>query len=254
MREFISKQRGDIAVVVKNLKTQEEIKINENVVFPAASTIKPAIMSALLDKVNRGVLRLGDTVELREDMKTPGDGVLKELSCGRSFSLEELMTWMIIVSDNTAANILIDLLGMDEINAFIGVLGLKCTKLQRRMMDFTAASEGRENLITAGDLAHMLELIYTGQNVNRYYSDIMLRVLKRQQVKGRLDLYLPEGLIIAHKAGDLELVEHDGGIVFTENGAYVICVLTKGTEANEAGREIIGTISRMVYEEYFRDC
>ncbi len=78
----------------------------------------------------------------------------------------------------------------------------------------------------------------------------MLDILKRQQVRGRLDLALPEELVIAHKTGDLDNLEHDGGIVFLENKPYLICVLTENVRSNREGREIIGEISRMVYEEF----
>lgn len=250
IREFIKTQKGNIAVVVKNLKTNEEIKINENLAFPSASTIKLGIMSEFLSKVNEGVLNLDDTIELTENLKTGGDGILKELNYGHKFTLEEIMTLMIIVSDNMATNILIDLLGMNNINEAIKNLGLKDTKLQRKMMDSQAAKEGRENFITANDLSLIIELIYKGENINKEYSEIMLGVLKRQQVRGRLDLYLPEEVVIAHKTGDLNNLEHDAGIVYLPNSEYIICILTNETETNKDGREIIGMISKMVYEEF----
>lgn len=248
--DFIKTQKGNVAVVVKNLTTNEEIKINEKLVFPSASTIKLAIMSELLSKVNEGRLNLDDTIELTKDMKTGGDGILKELNYGHKFTLEEIMTLMIIVSDNMATNILINLLGMNSINETIQKIGLKSTKLQRKMMDSQASKEGRENLISADDLVHILELIYKGRNINEKYSELMISILKRQQVRGRLDLYLPEEVVIAHKTGDLDNLEHDAGIVYLPNKEYIICVLTNQTETNKEGREIIGKISKMVYEEY----
>lgn len=250
IRDFIETQNGNVAVVVRNLKTNEEIKINENMVFPSASTIKLTIMSELFNKINEGSLKLNDTIELTEDMKTGGDGILKELNYGHKFTLQEILTLMIIVSDNMATNILINLLGMNNINETIQNLGLENTKLQRHMMDSQAAKEGRENFITANDLARILELIYKGKDVNEKYSDIMLAILKRQQVRGRLDLYLPEEVVIAHKTGDLDNLEHDGGIIYLPNMEYIICVLTNETKSNKDGREIIGKISKMVYHEY----
>lgn len=252
IKEFIRTQKGNVAVAVKNLRTKEEIKINGDMIFPSASTIKLAIMSELLNRANEGAVKLEDTVLLTEAMKTGGDGIFKELNCGHRFTLEEIMTMMIIVSDNMATNILIDLLGMDNINGMIERLGLKNTRLQRKMMDSQAAREGRENLITANDLAYLLELIYLGKNINKKYSDMMLNILKRQQVRGRLDLYLPEEVVIAHKTGDLDRLEHDAGIVYLDSCDYIICVLTNETETNKDGREIIGKISRLVYDEYLK--
>lgn len=249
IRNYILKQSGNVAVVVKDLKNNNEIKINENLVFPSASTIKISIMSELFNKVHDGFLKLDDTIEITEAMKTGGDGILKELKCGHKFTLDEICTLMIIVSDNMATNILINLLGMDNINNAISRLNLRSTKLQRKMMDSQAAKEGRENLITAHDFARILELIYNGKNINEKYSSMMLNILKRQQVRGRLDLYLPEEVVIAHKTGDLDNLEHDGGIVYLPDKEYIICVLTNKTGSNKEGREIIGNISKMVYDE-----
>lgn len=248
IRNYIDTQKGNIAVVVKDLKTGEEIKINENRVFPSASTIKILIMSELFNKINEGALDFYDTVEIKESMRTGGDGILKELEPGHKFTLKELATLMIIVSDNMATNILISLLSMNKINSTIQKLELSNTKLQRMMMDSQAAKEGRENFITASDLAKVLELIYNGENINKKYSDIMLDILKRQQVRGRLDLYLPEDTVIAHKTGDLDNLEHDVGIVYLTEKEYIICVLTNETKTNKDGREIIGMISKMVYD------
>jgi beta-lactamase class A len=249
IRDYIKTQKGNIAVFVKDLSTNEEIKINENLVFPSASTIKISIMSELFSKINDGVFDFNDTVEINENMRTGGDGILKDLEPGHKFTLKELTTLMIILSDNMATNILIDLLGMDNINSTIQKLGLPNTRLQRKMMDSQAAREGRENYITASDLANILELIYSGENVNKKYSGIMLDILKRQQVRGRLDLYLPEDTVIAHKTGDLDNLEHDGGIVYLPEKEYIVCVLTNDTETNKDGREIIGKISKMVYDK-----
>ncbi len=249
LKKLISGQKGNVAVVVKDLSNNKTIKINENLVFPSASTIKLSIMSELFNKVNEGVYKLNDVIEITEEMKTGGDGILKELNCGHKFTLEEICTLMIIVSDNMATNILIKMLGINNINAAIKKLGLQHTKLQRKMMDSQAAKEGRDNLITANDFAHIFELIYNGENVNADFSQMMLNILKRQQVRGRLDLYLPEEVVIAHKTGDLDYLEHDGGIVYLPDKAYIICVLTNQTESNKEGREIIGKISRLIYED-----
>lgn len=250
LKEYIAAQKGSVAVVIKGLRSGEEININENLLFPAASTIKLAIMSALLEQAAAGALQLEHRIELTEAMKTGGDGSLQNMESGRRFTLDELLDWMIIVSDNTAANIFIDLLGMENINHTIKSVGLRDTSLQRRMMDFKAAAEGRENIITAKDLAKLLEWIYKGQLISQQDSLKMLEILKRQQVKGRLDLYLPGDVVIAHKAGDLDRVEHDAGIVYLENNEYILCVLTKNVESNEMGRTIIGRISRLVYEAF----
>lgn len=247
--KILSSIRGNVGIAVKDLNTGETTKINEDRVFPSASTIKLVIMSEVLRQVKEGLHDPDETVVLTDDMKTGGDGILKELNAGHGFTLKEIITLMIILSDNTATNILIDMAGMDNVNALAGQLGLRHTKLQRKMMDSAAARAGRDNFTAAEDMCRILELIRDGKNIDREYSDIMLEILKKQQVRGRLDLYLPEDVPIAHKTGDLDYLEHDVGIVYLPNGEYIICVLTNEMESNKEAREVIGKISRVVYEK-----
>lgn len=250
---IIRRYQGNVSVAIKNLKTCETLYIEENRVYPSASTIKLVIMSQLLNEVKDGTRMLSDTIELREEDKIGGDGVLKELMAGHRFTLSELMTLMIIISDNTATNILINLMGMDAVNRRATDLGLDSARLQRMMMDSEARKAGKENLTCARDMERLLELVYSGNNVSAEYSAMMLGILKKQQVTGRLDLYLPiddEGLILAHKTGDLDRLEHAVGIVYSPNCEYIICVLTNETRTNKDGREIIGEISRSVFEAY----
>lgn len=241
---------GNVGVVVKNLTTNETIMINEDMVFPSASTIKLVIMSEILNKVKMDKYSLDDIITLTDEMNTGGDGILKELKPGHKFTLKELITLMIIISDNMATNILINMAGMDNVNRMALELGLGSTKLQRRMMDSAAAKAGRENLTCAKDMMRILELIYQGNIVDKYFSDMMLDILKRQQVGGRLNLYLPDDVVIAHKTGDLDKLEHDVGIVYLPDCTYIICVLTNQTKTNKDGREIIGKISRIVYDAF----
>lgn len=249
LKDYIDAQKGNVAVSIKDLRSGSEININADMKFPSASIIKIAIMSELFNKINEGIYNLNDEIEIKEEMLTGGDGILKELNYGHKFTLKEICTLMIIVSDNMATNILIDLLGMDSINLCATKLGMKNTSLQRKMMDSLAVKQGRNNFTSAEDFTLVLELIYKGENVNNTYSNMMLNILKRQQVRGRLDLYLPEEVLIAHKTGDLDNLEHDGGIVFLPDREYIICVLTNEINSNKEGREIIGEISKMVYYE-----
>jgi beta-lactamase class A len=99
-------------------------------------------------------------------------------------------------------------------------------------------------------MTNVLEKVYDGEVIDKEYSSIMMDILKRQQVKGRLDLYLPDDTMIAHKTGDLDRLEHDVGIVFLPECRYIISVLTNETPTNKDGREIIGKISRLVYDSY----
>jgi len=248
IKKFLAGIDGNVSVVIKNLNNDEIIQINQEYVFPSASTIKLVIMSELLRQVKEKKLSLDQTIVLTDKMRTSGDGILKELNTGHEFTLQEILVLMIIISDNMATNILIDIVGMDNVNKMAQELGLKKTKLQRKMMDFVAAKSGGENYTSAHDMCSILEMIYKGENIDKYYSSIMLDILKRQQVNGRVNLYLPKDIVIAHKTGGLNRLEHDVGIVYLPNCEYIICVLTNEVKSNKDGREIIGKISKMVYQ------
>lgn len=252
IEKIISENKGNVGVVIKNITTNEIIKFNEQRVFPSASTIKLVVMTEILRQVKEGEHSLDEIIEITKEIKTGGDGILKELNNGNKYTLKEILTLMIILSDNTAANILINMAGMENVNKMATSLGMNNTKLQRRMMDSAAARAGKENLTCAEDMSTFLQLLYNKKILNEQYSNIMIDILKRQQVGGRITLYLPDDVIIAHKTGDLDKLEHDVGIVYLDNCNYIICVLTNETETNKDGREIIGKISKVVYDAYIK--
>lgn len=249
IQSYLKSQPGEQAVVFKDLTSGKTLGINEDAVFPSASTIKLVIMACLLEQVRNGSLSLEQPIVLTDEMRTGGDGILKELRAGHRFALQEILTLMIIVSDNTATNLLIQLLGMDAINQMAKRIGLRKTVLGRRMMDSEAKKQGRDNFTCAADLARILELIYREECVDVTASRLMLDTLRRQQQSGRLQLYLPEEIEVAHKCGDLDFLEHDAGLVLLPKRPYLIVVLTKDNPTNKDGREVIGTVSRIVYEE-----
>lgn len=248
IKNIINSYKGDIAIVVKGLNFNLDLCINEQRIFSSASTIKLAIMYEVMTQVFEGKRKFKEKFILRGIDKCSGDGILKELIDGHLFTLEELTTLMIIASDNTATNMLIDKLGIVGINDMIYKLGAKNTKLQRKMMDVYAMDNGKDNITTAKDLSIILEQIYNGKFLNDEYKNMMIDILKRQQIKDRLQLYLPEDVIIAHKTGALKGLEHDVGIVYTPYGEYIICVLTENLSSNNEGREIIGKISKEIYD------
>lgn len=248
---YLESIQGKVAVVVETLDGERLVSIKENEIFPSASTIKLAIMLTLFKAAEDGKLSLDDQVSLEGLEKTGGDGVLKELSEHHSFSYRELCTLMIIVSDNMATNILIKTLGMDTINAQISSLGLKDAHLGRFMMDGEAKKRGEDNFITAHEMSQLFHIILSSESYSEASRAEMLDILKRQQVRGRIDRYLPEEMTIAHKTGDLDFLEHDGGIVYLDNGnAYLIIVFTAEMESNEIGRETIARISKLAYDNF----
>jgi beta-lactamase class A len=235
--------------VIKSLKTGEEVFYNEDEVVPSASTIKVSIMGEVLRQVKEGRLSLQNRITVDEKVKVPYS-ILTLLETGNSYSLKDVITLMIIQSDNTATNILIDLVGMESINKFAKEIGLNNTVLQRKMMDFNARKKGRDNYTTAKDMLRIFELMYKGELVDKNYSDLMLGICKNQLDNTMMKLYIPDETVIAHKTGELDFLDHDCGIVYHEKGDYIFSMLTWNAVSNNFARETIGRVSKMVYD-YF---
>lgn len=240
-----------LAFVVNNLKTGESVSYNENAVVPAASLIKIPVMAEIFRRVKSGTLSMRRRIWVTEADKVPYS-IISLLESGNHYSIHDLITFMIVLSDNTAANVLIDIAGFDPIYDLIRSLNLKDTILRRKMMDFQAGNAGRENYTTARDMSRLLELLYRGEVVDQESSASMLEIMKQQQDRTMMRLYIPDQTVIAHKTGELDHVSHEAGIVYHGSGDYILVVLTWDAPNNMVTRQSIGQIAKIVYD-YFTE-
>ena len=248
IEKIISQVEGKVCVNFYDLNKNNGFSIDGDKKVLSASMIKLLILAELMKKISEDKFSLSDTIMMANFMKTGGDGVLKELNAGHHFTLKELATLMIIVSDNQATNILIDFLGMENINQLGRELDLKETFLGRKMMDIEARKKGYDNYTCADDISLLLKLIYQEKLINKEASQLMLDILLKQQQGERLQRYLPSDIKIAHKCGDLDNLENNGGIIWIEDKAYILVVLTNGMP-NLQCKQTIGKISKFVYDK-----
>ena len=242
---------AEVSMVIKDLDMKWEINCNKDGKIPAASLVKIPIMMAYQYAAKDRKIDLAEKVELKSSQKTDGSGVLKTFKAGSVFSIDDIIYLMITQSDNTASNILIDTLGMDTLNRYFARMGLKNTNLSRKMMDFKARSAGIENYTTAGDMALSLEKLYSGRFINMPVSKKCLRLLASQKINDRIPKKLPSDTVVAHKTGLENGICHDVGIVYTNKGNFLICVLTK--HHNKSARDtkqLIQDISLAAYNYY----
>lgn len=240
------------AFVIKNLKTGECASYNENVVIPAASLIKIPIMAEIFGQVKAGKLSLRQRIVVTEKDKTDFS-ILAMLEAGNQYSINDLLTLMVVLSDNTAANLLIDIAGFDPINERIGCLKLKNTVLHRKMMDFhPGMAVERENWTTAGDMARLLEQLYRGEVIDEAASASMLEIMKQQLDRSMMRLYIPDETVIAHKTGELDGLAHDAGIIYQATGDYILVVFTWDAVHNNLARQSVGFIAKAAYD-YFTE-
>lgn len=225
----------DVAVALVDLATGEYAGYQGSKPMVSASMIKLIVAATFLDQVQAGAQSLDATYTLRQSDLVGGTGTLSAQGAGASVTYRELLRKMISVSDNTATNILIDVVGgPSAVNAEAQKLGLYATQLNRRMMDSQATAAGIENYVSADDVALLLRMVHDGTFVDAPSSALVLQALEEQQDNAGIPQGLPTGMPFAHKTGTLATVRHDGGIV---EGArpYVLVVLCGGAGFTEHG-------------------
>ena len=213
MEEIASRVDGVLGYQVLDLTSGERIGHLEQAVFPTASTIKLAIVYELFKRVEEGSVDLNQTIVLDRATAVGGSGVLNELGTP-TLSVRDYATLMVMLSDNTATNVLIDRLGLDNITRRMAGLGLGNTKLRRKMMDVDAAKRGDENVSTPKEIVDLLAAMSrpaAGQS-----GPDMIALLEKSKVS-RLRKGLPSGIRTADKPGELEGVRVDAGIVYAKN-------------------------------------
>lgn len=246
--------KGNAGIVIKDLKRGREINLNQDKAFPSASLVKLPIMAACFYANSEGKINIKQALFLKNEHKVLGSGRLKELPSGTAMNIRYLIEMMVAESDNTATNMLIDLLGYDYLNTAFKKAGLNNTDIVRRMMDFKGRKNGKENFTTARDMAIILSKIYYGQLLNKLVSEECLGILKRQKMRDRIPAKLPLNTTVAHKTGLEKRVCHDAGIVFTPQGDFLICVLVKHRDkTSKAAKEFISEVALTVYNYMVKD-
>jgi len=231
-------------VEIKDLPTGYVSAVHANSVMPAASTIKIPIMVEVFRQMQAGKFDLNREVQLLPADRDWGSGSIAGAPIGETFPVSELLTQMIAVSDNTAANMLIRLVGRRAINATMEDLGLHHTQLANYIR--TAEWSVRTALrTTPADMVALLTQMAKNNLVDQWSSRQMIAILERQEINTLLPQPLPE-IPIAHKTGSLDDTLNDVGIVYGAE-PYVIAVMTTDLPTLSAGRRFIRKISRLAY-------
>lgn len=241
---------GVMGFVVIDLSSKKPFTHLADDVFPTASTIKLAILYELFRQVDEGTLRLDDTRPLDTRHVVGGTGILSELGTP-VLSLRDYATLMIVLSDNTATNVLIDAVGMQHVTERMASLGLKETKLRRRMIDIEAARRGDENVSTPREIARLLEVLYKGEGLKKESAEALLAILRKTK-SSPIRAATPEAVVVANKPGTLDGVEVDAGIVYLTGRPYILAVMTTYLKDNAAGDAAIRAVSQAAYEYFNR--
>ena len=255
--------KGQVAIAVKHLVTGESYYLNPDAVMPTASLIKVAVLIEVYHQIDEGKLKLTDRVTLREADKVPGSGLLTlHFSEGASFSVRDAVHLMMAVSDNTATNLLLDKVGLANVNSRMEAWGVKETRINAKVFRGSTTSVSPERTkkyglgsTTASEMAKLMEEMHTGDRFRPALKQSMLGHLRRNEDKLKFSRLLPPGTAVAHKDGSVNDARTDAGVIQTPTGPVVVVVLTAQNEDrrwtnDNAGDLLCARVALAVYEHF----
>ncbi len=262
--------QGKVSLYAKNLKTGVTYGVKADQPVRTASTIKLAIMVECFSEVADGKLKWTEPIKVVEDEKVSGSGVVQELSDGDELPIRDLMHLMIVVSDNTATNLILNRIGGNAVNARMARLGFQQTRVMRKILGDGANLKTHVSGVTQEgakpenkswgigrssplEMVTILEKLYTGELVNKAASDEMLAVMKRQQDHNGIGRDM-KGVTIASKSGALDHLRSDVGIIYAENAPIAMAITVDDIpeidySPDNPGELLISSLSEILLEE-----
>jgi len=256
--EMVERFEGVMGVAIVDLTDGRAILQNADRVFPTASSIKIAILLELYRQEQearggaQGKAKLDDVYTFDPKDLVEDSQIMAGLTAGVTrVTNRDLAQFMIAVSDNAATNVLIDRVGMQNVNAMLRNFGLTKTMLRRKMMDIAAAKRGDENVSTPQEMARLLETIHKGKALSTELTAGFIKQLKTLKKDSYLSYELPPGVEIADKPGSLDGVRTDSGIIFAKNRPFAISVMTAYDRDERAAEHAISEVALEAFR-YFQ--
>lgn len=275
INKYLESETAHIGIGFKDLKTAEELYINKDDTFPAASVFKILLLVELYRQKLDNKINLNDRYKYKEEERSIGSGVLKTLAEPINLSYIDYATLMMIISDNTATDVIFNKLGKEKIKSVEKYLELQNTKSDLTCNDLVTSiygvskfnsyeetlqnikgksfkknatilvdSDGDNNITTPGDMVKVLSKIYNREILDDSACEDILNIMKACQTNSRLPRYIPNTVDIAHKTGTLDRVANDVGIIYHDNSDYILAVFYNGNLATDEDyyRNVNGTV------------
>lgn len=284
MKKETQTLKGHVGMYVQGIEHGDEIEVINGTdidssndcnncklgdVFKSASVIKIWIMATAFDQIEKGKLDRSSIVTLKNsdkvpfacaenyaaDLKTgnltedmfPESGVLNCMHDGLQLTVEDVIKLMILISDNTATNMLIDVIGIETINEFIASKGADKSRLSRRMFDTGNGNQGLENVISLRETGAFFRELYSGEMVSKSASFEMSSILQNQQITYKIPFFLRD-TPIAHKTGEDTGIANDVGLIFADK-PFIFCFASNDTDVPKA-EHFCQEMALSVYEYY----
>ena len=231
VRAAVSEFKGKVSLFAKNLDTGATYDFGGDNRVRTASTIKVTVMIEAFARVTEGKAKWGDEVVLTDAKKVQGSGVLQELSDGLRLTLRDAVNLMMVVSDNTATNLVLDVLTTDAVNARMEQLGLKQTKLLRKVGSGGTSKAGLDPVLkpfglgvtTPREMVMIVEKLERGEVVSKEASKEMIALMKREQSHDGIGRTL-NGVDMATKSGALDRLRSNVGIIYSKRGRIAMAI------------------------------
>jgi beta-lactamase class A len=249
---------AEVAVAFRTIDGRQELLIDPDKTFHAASTMKVPVLIELFRQADAGTLSLDEPLPVRNEFHSIVDGSVYQLdvsddsdsevyqAVGKTLTLRQLAEAMITVSSNFAANLLIERLGVENIRRTVTKLGADGMQVLRGVEDDKAFQKGLNNTTTARGLLVLLDKLAKGPVVSAKADDEMIAMLSRQKFNDAIPAGVPEGTRVAHKTGNITKIHHDAAIVFGPR-PYVLVVLVRGLQEQKDSAALIAAISREIW-------
>lgn len=249
IKKYLESRVGTYGFFFEDLKSGFIYGYNENVKITAAGCMKLPISMSLIKAVEEGKINFLDKIKIDIKDKVYGTGIIHEFD-EREYTIFELLVAMLIQSDNTAANKIIDIIGMDNINTHIKEMKLLNTSLNRKTTDERRSKVDVENITTALDLSKVWKHLYKETFLNKDNSQMLIDILARQQIKNKLALYITDDLKyeISSKTGDKTSVENDTELITLNKGSFSCTLLSMNIPNSVYGTVTLAKSGKMVWD------
>jgi beta-lactamase class A len=265
LRPLIDGFQGRVAIAVKHLDTGEVFLWHENDPMPTASLIKFPVMVEAYRQAAENGLDLKKSVTLEKEDKVPGSGILTyHFSDGATFPLRDAVHLMIVYSDNTATNLVLDEIGIPSTARTMEALGYPNTKIHSKVFrrDTSAFPERSKRFglgsTTALEMLRLCQALHKGELVNKAASEEMLKHMLACDDKDKFPRFLPPGTKLAYKTGSVDGTRTAAGILTTRRGPVALCVLSAEHAdgrfvPDNAGNRLCADVAKVVYDYYPAD-